>query len=46
MNVTNDGWFRESARPPQHFDNAIFHCIEFRRPMVRAANTARERLRR
>ncbi|MDF1861997.1 MAG: apolipoprotein N-acyltransferase [Verrucomicrobiales bacterium] len=39
VNVTNDGWFYESAEPTQHFYNAIFRCIEFRRPMIRAANT-------
>lgn len=39
VNVTNDGWFRDSAQPRQHFNNALFRCIEFRRPMIRAANT-------
>ncbi|HRQ87439.1 MAG TPA: apolipoprotein N-acyltransferase [Bacteroidia bacterium] len=39
VNVTNDGWFYDSAQPQQHFDNALFRCIEFRRPMIRAANT-------
>tara|TARA_R110002096_G_scaffold119495_4_gene258959 strand:+ start:1602 stop:3317 length:1716 start_codon:yes stop_codon:yes gene_type:complete len=39
VNVTNDGWFGDSAEPTQHFHNAIFRCIEFRRPMIRAANT-------
>lgn len=39
VNVTNDGWFYESAEPTQHFYNAMFRCIEFRRPMIRAANT-------
>ncbi|MEM6916781.1 MAG: apolipoprotein N-acyltransferase, partial [Verrucomicrobiota bacterium] len=39
VNVTNDGWFYDSAQPIQHFYNAIFRCIEFRRPMIRAANT-------
>lgn len=39
VNVTNDGWFYESAESTQHFYNAIFRCIEFRRPMIRAANT-------
>lgn len=39
VNVTNDGWFYDSAQPQQHFDNAMFRCIEFRRPMIRAANT-------
>jgi apolipoprotein N-acyltransferase len=39
VNVTNDGWFFDSVQPRQHFDNAIFRCIELRRPMIRAANT-------
>ena len=38
-NVTNDGWFLHSAGSRQHLDNAIFRCVETRRPMVRAANT-------
>lgn len=39
VNVTNDGWFWESAGSAQHLANARFRCIELRRPMVRAANT-------
>lgn len=39
VNVTNDGWFHESAQARQHFDNALFRCIELRRPMIRCANT-------
>jgi apolipoprotein N-acyltransferase len=39
VNVTNDGWFLESAGSQQHLANAIFRCVEMRRPMVRAANT-------
>jgi len=39
VNVTNDGWFFESPQSVQHFRNALFRCIEFRRPMIRAANT-------
>ncbi len=39
VNVTNDGWFFDSAAPEQHFANALFRCIELRRPMIRAANT-------
>ncbi len=39
VNVTNDGWFNDSAEVEQHFENAIFRCIELRRPMIRAANT-------
>ena len=38
-NVTNDGWFLRSAGSRQHLANAIFRCVENRRPMVRAANT-------
>src|SRR5207302_7996021 len=39
VNVTNDGWFLHSAASHQHLNNAIFRCVETRRPMVRAANT-------
>jgi apolipoprotein N-acyltransferase len=39
VNVTNDGWFLHSAGSQQHLANAIFRCVETRRPMVRAANT-------
>lgn len=39
VNVTNDGWFKESAAAAQHFANARFRAIELRRPMLRAANT-------
>ena len=38
-NVTNDGWFLESAGSKQHLANAVFRCIETRLPMVRSANT-------
>ncbi len=38
VNVTNDGWFKESAAAAQHFANARFRAIELRRPLVRCAN--------
>lgn len=38
VNVTNDGWFGQSAAAAQHFANAKFRAIELRRPMVRSAN--------
>lgn len=38
VNVTNDGWFRQSACGVQQARAAAFRCIELRRPMVRAAN--------
>jgi apolipoprotein N-acyltransferase len=39
VNVTNDGWFKESAAAAQHFANARFRAIELRRPMLRCANS-------
>lgn len=39
VDITNDGWFLRSAGSHQHLANAIFRCVENRRPMVRAANT-------
>ncbi len=39
VNVTNDGWFKESEAAIQHMANAKFRAIELRRPMVRCANT-------
>src|SRR5438874_9183997 len=39
VDVTKDGWFQRSAGSPQHLANAMFRCIESRRPMLRAANT-------
>ena len=39
VNLTNDGWFKESQASAQHFANARFRSIEFRRPMIRCANT-------
>ncbi len=39
VNVTNDGWFKDSEAAAQHFANAKFRSIEFRRPTVRCANT-------
>lgn len=39
VDVTNDGWFQHSAGSQQHLANAIFRCVETRRPMLRAANT-------
>jgi apolipoprotein N-acyltransferase len=39
INVTNDGWFKESSAAAQHFANARFRAIELRRPMLRCANS-------
>ncbi len=39
VNITNDGWFIQSAETEIHTANSIFRSIELRRPMVRACNT-------
>ncbi|MBF0109988.1 MAG: apolipoprotein N-acyltransferase [Magnetococcales bacterium] len=38
INVTNDAWFGEAAKP-QHLAMARFRAIENRLPMIRVANT-------
>ncbi len=38
-NITNDAWYGTSSAPYQHVDMARWRAVEFRRPVVRAANT-------
>ncbi len=38
-NLTNDAWYGESSGPYQHMQMAGWRSIEFRTPLVRAANT-------
>jgi len=38
VNITNDGWYLDTAAPYQHFIANIFRAVENRRPVVRAAN--------
>ncbi len=38
VNLTNDGWFVDSAEQWQHLANAVFRAVENGRPLVRAAN--------
>jgi len=38
VNITNDGWYLNTAAPYQHFIVNIFRAVENRRPVVRAAN--------
>ncbi|MBW7898470.1 Apolipoprotein N-acyltransferase [Candidatus Brocadiaceae bacterium B188] len=39
LNITNDGWFRDSAELDQHLAIMVFRAVENRIPMARAANT-------
>jgi apolipoprotein N-acyltransferase len=38
-NITNDGWYGDSAAPRQHLALAVLRAVESRRYLVRAANT-------
>jgi len=39
VNVTNDGWYKDTWGPYQHFGANIFRAIENRIPVVRSGNT-------
>ena len=39
VNLTNDGWYLDTAAPEQHFAMNVFRAVENRRVLVRAANT-------
>lgn len=38
VNITNDGWYLDTAAPHQHFIANIFRAVETRRSVARAAN--------
>jgi apolipoprotein N-acyltransferase len=38
VNITNDGWYLDTAAPYQHFIANIFRAVENRRTVLRAAN--------
>jgi apolipoprotein N-acyltransferase len=39
VNISNDGWFLDTAAPYQHLRANIFRAVETRRPVLRATNT-------
>ena len=39
VNLTNDGWYKDTAGPYQHFYTNMFRAVENRVTVVRAANT-------
>lgn len=39
VNITNDGWFGDTAAPHQHAMLSAIHAVQFGRPMVRVAYT-------
>jgi apolipoprotein N-acyltransferase len=39
INITNDAWYGDTGGPYQHLQIARWRAIEFRVPLVRAANT-------
>jgi len=39
VNITNDGWFGNTPGPHQHAEMSILRAVEFRRALLRSANT-------
>jgi apolipoprotein N-acyltransferase len=39
VNITNDAWYGTSSAPYQHLEMSRWRAIEFRVPLIRAANT-------
>lgn len=39
VNVTNDGWYADSAGPYQHLSMAVYRAVEEGIPLIRSANT-------
>ena len=39
INLTNDAWYGTSSAPYQHLEMARWRAVEFRVPLIRAANT-------
>jgi apolipoprotein N-acyltransferase len=39
INVTNDGWYKDTWAPPEHLTMNVFRAVENRIPEIRAGNT-------
>ena len=39
VNVTNDGWYKDTWGPYQHFESNVFRAVENRIPVIRSGNT-------
>ncbi|TBR20250.1 apolipoprotein N-acyltransferase, partial [bacterium] len=39
LNLTNDGWYKDTWAPAQHFEVNVFRAVESRSYVVRSANT-------
>ncbi|MFI5361326.1 MAG: apolipoprotein N-acyltransferase [Elusimicrobiota bacterium] len=39
INVTNDGWYKNTWGPSQHFQANVFRAVENRIPVIRSGNT-------
>ena len=39
LNITNDGWYKETTAAYQHLGASVFRAVENRVPLVRSANT-------
>ncbi len=39
INMTNDGWYKDTWGPYQHFEANVFRAIENRIPVIRSGNT-------
>lgn len=39
VNMTNDAWFLDSKEPLMHLQSSVFRAVEYKRSVIRAANT-------
>ncbi len=39
INITEDAWFGRTLGPYQHFENSILRAVEYKKPVLRCANS-------